>query len=66
MLVLTDSDKLSPTWLKLKAHYVARLATMKHQLPQLVVKGMEQPALELAARMLEIQDLLALDQDHAT
>lgn len=65
MPVLVQSDKISPTWLKIKTLLEDRLRAHRAQLPEIVAAGLSSHALLTAGRIAEIQYLLSLDGPEA-
>ena len=57
---LSDSDKVSPTWLRLKKHLQGRLEALRNELEQDLP---EEKTAKVRGRLAEVKSLLSLEKN---
>lgn len=60
VLALTDSDRLSPTWTRLKKHLQGRLEALRNELEQDLP---EEKTAKVRGRLAEVKSLLSLEKN---
>lgn len=60
VLALTESDRLSPTWTRLKKHLQGRLEALRNELEQDLP---EEKTAKVRGRLAEVKSLLSLEKN---